>query len=137
MPGVVVALDPGARRIGVAVSDPEGKIALPRGIVDAGPDSLKEIAQIVDEAEATEVVVGLPLGLKGNEGEMARRARQFADDLRLILSVPVVLVDERLTTVGAVRSLREAGVKAKKQRGRTDQVAAALLLQGYLDSRQI
>jgi putative Holliday junction resolvase len=92
---------------------------------------------VADEVRATgagEVVVGLPIRGDGTEGESARRARDFARRVEEIASVPVVLWDERLTTVAAERSLTEAGVRGRKRKKVVDQAAATLILQGYLDS---
>ena len=82
------------------------------------------------------IVVGLPLRLDGSEGEAARLARWFADRVAALSKLKVVLWDERLTSVAAQRALRSAGVKAKDQRGSVDRVAAALLLQSYLDAQR-
>ena len=94
---------------------------------------------VADEAirhDVSTIVVGLPLRLDGTEGEAARLARWFAERVERLTKLPVALWDERLTSVAAQRALRSAGVKAKDQRGSVDRVAAALLLQSYLDAQR-
>jgi putative Holliday junction resolvase len=133
--GRVLALDVGEVRIGVAVSDPDRRVALPAGTirVAGGPQDLKAVAALVREHEATEVVVGHPLSLSGRRGGAAMRAEEFADGLRLVLKVPVHLQDERLTTVEADRGLRAAGADARQARGAIDQASATLILGAFLD----
>ncbi|MGH2740125.1 MAG: Holliday junction resolvase RuvX [Actinomycetota bacterium] len=133
--GRVLALDVGEARIGVAVSDPDRRVAVPAGAIRVvgGPQDLRAVAAIVREQEATEVVVGHPLTLSGDRGPAARRAEEFADGLRAFLEVPIRLHDERLTTVEAERDLRDAGVTGPERRRVIDQAAATLILRGYLD----
>lgn len=129
----------GAVRVGVALSDPDGVLATPLVTVprdvDAGTD-LAALRDLVVEHEAVEVVVGLPRTLAGREGPAARSAREFADALRGVLAVPVVLADERLTTVVATRQLRDSGRRGRRQRAVVDQVAAVGILQGWLDAQR-
>jgi len=135
--GRVLGLDLGQSRIGVAISDEDRRMAVPVGTVHTGaPEDVKAIAAIVAENGVTEVVVGLPLGLSGASGEAADHARKFAEALRGFLGVPVVLHDERLSTVEAERALRSAGVTGRRQREVVDQSAAAVILQSYLDQRR-
>lgn len=130
-----VAVDPGSVRIGVAASDPHGVLAVPVETVRRGPGDLSRLAAIVTEREALEVLVGLPVSLSGGEGPAAEVARAFAADLaRAVSPVPVRLVDERLSTAGAARGLRAAGVGGRKARQVVDQAAAVVLLQGALDA---
>ena len=134
-PGPVLALDLGEVRIGVAVSDPGRRVAVPAGTirVAGAPQDLKAVAALVREHGATAVVVGHPITLAGERGEAARRAEEFADGLRLILRVPVHLQDERLTTVEADRGLREAGANGRRRRTAVDQAAATLILRSFLE----
>ena len=134
--GRVLGLDLGEARIGVAVSDPERRLAIPVGTVHVGqpPGELKAIAALVGEHEVTQVVVGHPLAMSGASGASASQAEAFAGALRSILSVPVALQDERLTTVVAERSLREAGVRGRDRRAVVDRTAAAVILQAWLDA---
>ena len=111
-PGVRIGIDPGDARIGVARSDPTGFLATPVETVRRGRGDLSRIARLVREAEAVEVVVGLPRSLSGGEGPAAAKARDFADALAArVAPVPVRLQDERLTTVAAEAMLRDRGKK--------------------------
>jgi len=133
----ILALDPGSRRIGLAVSDPTGILAQPLDAVERsrGRDWAGAILILIEELEVTEIVVGLPLHMDGSEGESAANARQMAETLRSRAKVPVTLWDERLTTVAAEKMFRESGVKTRQARRHIDSVAAVLILQGYLDRR--
>ncbi|MHB1415200.1 MAG: Holliday junction resolvase RuvX [Chloroflexota bacterium] len=133
-----MALDVGQRRIGIALSDPDGSLAYARGVIKRGKlnRDLDEIAAVVEEEEVAVVVVGLPRSLDGTLGPQAERVQRFADLLRQRLSVPVEFWDERLSTVAANRALEEAGVPARERRDRIDAAAAALILQTYLDYRR-
>jgi putative Holliday junction resolvase len=136
--GARVGVDVGNARVGVAASDPSGVLAHPVVTLarDAEADAdLHEIAALVAETGAIEVVVGLPLHLSGEEGEAARIARSYAVRLAEQLpTVPVRLVDERLTTVAAHRRLRDSGVPGRGQRAVVDQAAAVIILQSALDA---
>ena len=133
-PGRVLGLDLGDVRIGVAISDPERRMAVPMGTVRTGaPADLRAIAELVREHDVVLVVVGLPLRLSGERGSAAAKAEGFADALRAVLDVPVVLQDERLSTVEAERALREGGVSGPARRAVVDRSAAAVILQAYLD----
>lgn len=132
----MLGLDPGERRIGLASSDPETKIASPLAAVQARTmeDAVVKVLAEIDRLEVEQLVIGLPLRMDGSEGEAARRARRFADRLRLRTGLPIVMWDERLTTSAAGRVLREAGVKRDKRKAAIDSMAAALILQSYLDA---
>lgn len=133
--GRVLGLDLGDVRIGVAISDPDRRLAVPVGTVRTGaPADLKAIAELVRAHEVTLVVVGHPLLLSGEAGTRARHAEAFADALRSFLGVEVVLQDERLSTVEAERALREAGAKGRQRRRAVDRSAATVILQAYLDA---
>lgn len=134
-----LGIDVGTVRIGVSVSDPDAILATPVETVrrDRGAGHLRRLAALVRELEVVEVVVGLPRTLADRAGSSADDAVGVAEAIAgLISPVPVRLADERLTTVSAARSLREAGVRAKDQRGMIDQVAAVAILQGWLDQRR-
>jgi len=134
----VLAVDPGSKRVGLAISDPTGTIAQPLGTVDAAPGATlaSRLADVARQNEATRIIVGLPRRMDGSEGPEAKAARQLADYLRKASGVPVELVDERLTTVAAERSLIAGGMRRAKRRVTVDRVAAAMLLQSHLDSKR-
>jgi len=138
IPGRILAIDFGTKRMGLAVSDALGVTA--QGLptlerVERGKD-LRRIQEVVEEYSAERVLVGNPLGHGGGETVMSRRAAKFAEDLRRRLSCPVELWDERLTSVEANRHLRELGLSLGKRQHAVDRVAATLLLQSYLDFLQ-
>ncbi len=136
-PGVRIGIDPGDARIGVARSDPTGFLATPVETVRRGRGDLSRIARLVREAEAVEIVVGLPRSLSGGEGPAAAKARDFADALAArVAPVPVRLQDERLTTVAAEAMLRDRGKKGASRRAVVDQAAAVLILQHALDTER-
>jgi putative Holliday junction resolvase len=135
--GVRLGLDPGDARIGVARSDPTGFLATPVETVRRGRGDLSRIARLAVEAEAVEIVVGLPRSLSGGEGPAAARVREFAGALaRRVAPVPVRLQDERLTTVSAEAMLRDRGKKGASRRAVVDQAAAVLILQHALDTER-
>lgn len=136
--GRVLGLDLGDARIGVAISDAERRMAVPLGTVKVGqpPGELRAIAGLVAEHDVALVVLGYPLSMSGAAGTRAAHAESFADALRSILPVPVALQDERLSTVQAERSLREAGVRARDRRSVVDRTAATVILQSWLDVRR-
>lgn len=135
-----VGLDLGSRRIGVALCDSGGRLATPYEVVQRSGDPARdhrEIARLVAEADAVRVVVGLPRALDGSVGIAAQGVLAEVEQLRAALGVPVHTWDERLTTVTADRSLREAGVAGTKRRKVIDQLAAAVILQAWLDAESI
>jgi len=133
----VVALDYGRRRIGVAISDPGRILASPHGAIEhrgpAGepPDGLLALLRRLEPAE---VLVGIPFNMDGSAGEMALEARRFASELRAVLGIPVVERDERLSSLEADRRLSESGLPRgrRREKGRRDMLAAAVLLEDYL-----
>ena len=133
--GRVLGLDLGDARIGVAISDPDRRLAVPLGTIHVGqpPGELLAIAELVREHEVAAVVIGEPLSMDGTRGQRAGHAAAFADAVRGLLDVPVLLHDERLSTVEAQRGLRAAGVSAKRQRSVIDASAAQIILQSWLD----
>ena len=124
----------GSVRVGVAASDPDGILATPVATLPR-PEALDGVVALVAEREAVEVVVGHPRHLSGASGASAKDAEAFAASLRERVDVPVTLVDERLTTVTATRTLAERGVRGKAQRAVVDQAAAVAILQSALDAR--
>jgi putative holliday junction resolvase len=134
--GRVLGLDLGDARIGVAISDPERRLAVPLGTIHVGqpPGELKAVAALVADNGVSLVVVGHPLLLSGDRGASAAHAEQFAEALRAIVPSPVMLHDERLSTVEADRALREAGAGGRERRRAVDRSAATVILQSFLDS---
>lgn len=133
----VLAVDPGSKRVGIAVSDPTGTIAQALPTVAAEPrDTLAtRLTALAKEKGATRIVVGWPRRLDGSDGPEARAARELAAALRDASGLPVELVDERLTTAQAERAMIGGGVKRARRREAIDGVAAALLLQSHLDRK--
>ena len=136
-PGVRLAVDVGSARIGVARSDPGGLLASPLATVTRGRGDLDSLAGLAAGHDAVEIIVGLPTGLSGREGPSAADARTFAAALAGRLAPrPVRLVDERFTTVLAHEALRRGGRDGRDRRAVVDKAAAALLLQGALDTER-
>ena len=137
--GVWLGVDVGTVRVGVARSDPSGLLASPLTTVDRDAENdadVRALADLVREHEAVGVVVGLPVTLAGREGPSATMARQYADRLAAVISpIPVELVDERLTTVVAERTLAARGIRGRARRAVVDQAAAVEILQHWLDAR--
>jgi putative Holliday junction resolvase len=131
----VMALDYGTRRVGVAVSDELGMLARPLGFLPAQPADrfLQELQRLIQEHRVEQIVVGIPRNMDGSYGPAAEQVRAWMEQLRQVLSIPLIPWDERLTTVQARRLLHEAGRNTRKQRPRIDSSAAAVLLQSYLD----
>jgi putative Holliday junction resolvase len=134
----VLAIDPGSRRIGLAISDESGLIATPLTAlaVNGAGQVVAKLAAEAARLSAERLVVGLPLRLDGRESDAARSARKLSNELAVASGLPVVLWDERLSTKAAERALREGGVRGAKQRAAVDSVAAALILQSYLDAQR-
>lgn len=131
---VRIAFDVGTVRIGVAASDPSGILASPQSTILAGSESIQAALHVIDLYQPVEIIVGLPITLKGTESASTQLARDWACQLEEATSIPVILVDERLTTVQALSSFAKSGTSQKKSRQRIDSAAAAVLLQQYLDS---
>jgi putative Holliday junction resolvase len=132
-PGTRIGVDVGKVRIGVARSDPHALLATPVSTVPRGDGDLREILSICAEVDAVEIVVGLPLALSGNHTASTDDASGFASRLAALASVPVRLVDERLSTVSAHQALRLSGRNSRNSRPVIDQVAAVIILQHALD----
>lgn len=131
---MILGVDPGERRIGVAAADRETRFARPVEVIDAKTtDPIARIAQLVQEMEADLVVVGRPVSMSGSAGSSVAARREFVEDLRKALDKEVVEHDERLTTVVAEQGLRAAGGSAKARKKVLDAVAAQVMLQGFLD----
>ncbi len=129
-----VCLDPGSARIGVAVSDIDGILASPRPALPS--DALEGIRGVLDDIDPLEIIVGLPVGLDGLEGQAARLAREFAGQLAAITSLPIRFVDERLSTVQAQRGFHDQGRSIRHSRDMIDSASAAVVLQYALDAER-
>ncbi len=134
----MLGIDYGRARIGVAVSDELGMLAHPLETIPAAKIDVaaKRVAEIAREKNVERVVLGMPRHMNGDIGLAAEEVKIFADKLRPLLPCEIVLWDERLTTTAANRALRESGQKTRRTRGVVDQVAAQMILQGYLDRAQ-
>ncbi|MHB1324275.1 MAG: Holliday junction resolvase RuvX [Coriobacteriia bacterium] len=132
-----LGLDIGGARVGVAVSDPSGRIASPIAVLEARDPArfLRELGRLVEDYEIERLVLGLPLTLAGDEGPQAAEVREQGERLGATLGVPVEYHDERHSSAEARRAMQEAGVSEREQRGSLDKVAAAIVLQGWLDAR--
>lgn len=139
LPSRILAIDPGQKRVGLAISDPFGNFAVGLETLPTypGKDLLPEIAAICKRYEIKTIVMGLPRHMSGEEGVSAQLAREFAHQLSTGLNLPVKLVDERLTSKIAEQSLRSQGIQSSRHRktGLIDQVAAMRILQDYLDGQ--
>ena len=135
MVGRLLGVDHGDRRIGLALSDPIPIIASPLKTltVNIHQDAINEIIALIEEHEVVLVVIGLPIGMKGQDTQQTKHVNKFADKLTTI-GIKVAFQDERLTSVSAKRSLLEQNKKASKNKGLVDQTAAAILLQQYIDT---
>jgi len=135
-PGRILGLDYGTRRIGVALSDALQLTAQPLAVLDADPVSfVEELRRLVTEHNVEMIVVGLPVNLQGEETESAREARKLAELAESATGLPVRMADERFTTRTAEQVLVAANVRRSRRRGVVDKVAAAVMLQAYLDGR--
>ena len=136
--GQALALDLGEKRIGVAVSDPTRTIAKSLTIINrkSRKEDYERIARLITEQQANLLVVGLPIPLSGVEGEKAAWVRNYTAELQQHITIPVKFWDEAMTTVQAYDSMRQRGKRAKQAKGRIDAVAAAFILQSYLDGHR-
>lgn len=134
--GTRLGIDVGQARIGVSRCDPDGMLAIPVETVARDEHSLQRISELIAEHEPIEIIVGLPVNLRGEETLSTQDARGFADDIVSSTTVPVRLVDERLSTVSAQTALRQSGRKTKGSRGIIDQIAAVVFLQHAIDTEK-
>jgi putative Holliday junction resolvase len=138
IPGRILSIDHGSRRMGLAVSDP-------LGITAQGIETLQRrnrrsdfarLERVISEYDVREIVVGNPLRMSGEEGTQSKKVAEFAEELRRRFNLPVHLWDERLTSAEANRLLRESEVGLQKRAQAVDRMAATLILQGFLESRR-
>jgi putative Holliday junction resolvase len=132
----LLGVDPGRRRVGVAVADRETRFARPLEVIDTvETDAVARIAELIRELDVECIVVGRPVGLSGRAGPAVVEQQEFVERLRAATETEVVEHDERLTTAVAERGLRAGGARAGARREIRDAVAAQVILQGYLDTR--
>lgn len=132
----LLGLDIGEKRIGVALSDEMGMIASPLVTLNATGDVVDELRTLIDKYSIARIIVGLPVGLSGREGPQAMQVRTVADALAQTLGVEIVYSDERLSSAVAERALISQGARRGKRKQQIDNVAAAVILQGYLDNQR-
>ncbi len=137
--GRACGLDLGKARVGVAVSDELGLMAHPRGVISGKnhPELIRALCTLVEEESIERFVIGLPLDMKGGEGDAARRAREMAQRIANATGCEVELWDERLTTVEARRNLATSEVHGKKAKDHIDEASAVVLLQAWLESQKM
>jgi putative Holliday junction resolvase len=128
-----IAFDVGTVRIGVATCDFDAILASPQNAIAGGDESIPAALALLHEYEPCEIVVGLPSNLQGKDTASTENAREWARQLSLVSTIPIILIDERLTTVQAAGALRAGGLNSKEMRGRLDSASAAIFLQTYID----
>lgn len=133
---IIMAVDLGKARTGIAVCDKTQFLASPLCVIEEwNREKLAiKIAELVQKEKVEKIVIGLPKNMDGSEGESAQGARAFSEDLKKLVSVPIVMQDERCTTMIAHRYLNDTNVRGKKRKQTVDAVAATVILQNYLDS---
>ncbi len=134
----ILGIDYGDSRIGLAVSDAMGWTAQPVGVISEKDKErqLCRVIEYIDELKADEIVIGMPKNMNGTFGERAEVTKLFAEKLARRTGLEPIYWDERLSTAAAHKTLQEGMVSGKKRKGLLDKIAAVLILQGYLDSRQ-
>jgi len=133
----ILGIDYGERRVGLALSDPFGSLALPLRVAEVTGDkqAVRAVGEAVEEFDVERIVVGLPLNMNGTEGPMAEKVRAFVSRVGQACGIPVEMWDERLSTGLVERTLLQADVSRKKRRKVRDKLAAQVILQGYLDAQ--
>jgi RNAse H-fold protein YqgF len=132
----IAAIDFGLKRIGISLTDPTGSMAFPFATVEGGKKGPAHVMQALEKhkREIAKIIVGLPLLMNGKEGDMAQAVRTFAKELETLVNLPILLLDERLSSAQAEKSLKENSFNRKKRSSKIDMAAATLLLQNYLDT---
>lgn len=133
----VLGIDFGTRRVGLAISDPEGRMAFPRPAIERREGSTRDalfgaLARLIEEERVEAVVIGLPLTLEGDDSLTTRQARNFAESLGRRITLPIHLADERFSSAAAEEELKEAGLCSRKRKDHLDSQAAVLILEGWL-----
>lgn len=135
--GRILGLDIGSKRIGVAISDEEGMMASPVSMVERGRNDRVAFRKLIERYHPTSLVSGLPTGMSGREGPQAAETRLYAERLAIDLKLPIEYYDERLSSAMAERALLEAGMSRERRKENIDSMAAAIMLQGYLDNQRM
>lgn len=132
----ILGIDFGERRIGLALSDPLGKMAWPFLTFDtrADGDFLQRIELLIEKENVSEIVLGMPRNMDGSIGKKGKEVLGFSRKLSSRIKIPITFWDERLTTVESLRVLRDTGAKLHKHKKKVDMLSAAFILQGYLDN---
>ncbi len=135
---IVLGIDFGSKRVGLAISDAEGEFAFPAGTLErkGGTKDFEALATLMQERGVEQVVIGLPLRMSGAAGPEVDRVRSFAAELQQRTGVPVAFIDERLTSAEAERALRATGGSGSKRRKKVDTVAASIILRSYLEQQR-
>lgn len=133
----IMALDIGEKRIGIAISDPQERVATPLSVLDAAQVERgeKPFTRLLEDWEPELFLCGLPLSLDGEEGPQARRVRKVAEAISARFDIPIEFADERLSSREAKRILREEGLDERAMRGKIDMIAASVFLQAWLDEK--
>ena len=131
----LLVIDYGEKRVGIAVSDPLGMTAQPKPFIANDPQLFENLKKLVEEFDIKQIYVGLPKDTRGGESKKSEEVRQFSFELEKKLSVKILFVDERFSTVAATKQFDALGIKRKKQRHLIDSQSAAFILQGILDSK--
>lgn len=133
----ILGIDPGDRRVGLAIADSGLGIATGFGVIEyAGKERfIEKIGSIAGEEDISLIVMGLPMNMNGSEGEAAKKSRRLAETIKEKLNIEVELVDERLTTHQAIKQVHETGGKTGADKGRVDMLSAIVILQSYLDGK--
>ncbi len=133
----IIGIDPGDRRVGLAIADSSLGIATGFGTIEYGGRErfVEKLGVIASDEDISLIVIGLPRNMNGSEGESAKKSRRLAETIRKKLNIEVELVDERLTTHQAIKQVHETGGKTGADKGRVDMLSAILILQSYLDSK--
>ena len=132
----IMGIDHGAVRIGIAISDPMQIIARPYKVIINNDDLLDEITSIIKKENIGKIIIGLPLNLAGEDTQKTKEVRDFAEKLKKDISIPVILWDERYTTVEANEALQEMGYNIHESKDVIDKVAASLILRNYLENSE-
>lgn len=134
----VMGIDYGEQRMGIALSDPTGYIAMPLRVIEVNGDKdrvLREIVSLCKENDVEKIIIGMPVNMNGSKGMMAIKVEEFVELLKPLVGMPVGVWDERLSTQAAERVLLDADMSRKRRKQVRDKLAAQLILQGYLDAQ--